>query len=112
MNVSALQPNYTAPNYVNDTVEVFRTCPEYIDQRGGQEITVSDSAWFPSISQLELRVDGVVAVPHRLDALFMIVRASTRLVSARRRFRDAVVRHRWATTTLGVAASRWPRSAR
>jgi len=44
VNVSALQPNYTAPNYINDTVEVFRTCPEYIDQRGGQDITVSDSA--------------------------------------------------------------------
>ena len=29
--------------------------------------SVSDSAWFPSISQLELRVDGVDAVPHRLD---------------------------------------------
>jgi hypothetical protein len=40
VNVSALQPNYTAPNYINDTVEVFRTCPEYVDQRGGQEITV------------------------------------------------------------------------
>ncbi len=25
VNVSALQPNYTAPNYINDTVEVFRT---------------------------------------------------------------------------------------
>ena len=38
VNVSALQPNYTAPNYINDTVEVFRTCPEYVDQRGGQEV--------------------------------------------------------------------------
>ena len=32
--------------------------------------------------------------PHRLDALVMIIRESMRLVSARRRFRDAVVRRR------------------
>ena len=44
--MSALQPNYTAPNYVNDTVEVFRTCPEYIDQRGGQDITVIGRNFF------------------------------------------------------------------
>ena len=44
--VSALQPNYTAPNYINDTVEVFRTCPEYIDQRGGQDITVIGRNFF------------------------------------------------------------------
>ena len=51
---------------------------------------VSDAAWFPSISQLELRVDGVNAMRCHRDALFMIVRASTRRVSARRRFRDNV----------------------
>ncbi len=39
-------------------------------------------------------VDGVVTMPHRLDALFMIIRESTRLASERRQFRDAVVRHR------------------
>ena len=39
-------------------------------------------------------VDGVVAVPHRRDALVMSIRASTRLVSARRPCRDAVVRRR------------------
>ncbi len=46
VNVSALQPNYTAPNYINDTVEVFRTCPEYVDQKGGQEITVIGRNFF------------------------------------------------------------------
>ena len=40
----------------------------------------SDSAWFPSISQLELRVDGVHAMPRRRDAVDVAVRESTRLV--------------------------------
>jgi len=48
-------------------------------------------------------VDGVVAVPHRLDVLFMMIRASTRLVSARRRFRDAVVRHRSGQADVVIA---------
>ena len=61
--------------------------------------SVSDSVWFPSISQLELRVDGVDAVPHRRDAVDVAVRASTRLVIVQRQFRDAVVRHRSWTTT-------------
>ena len=56
---------------------------------------VSDSAWFPSISQLELRGDGVNAMPHRRDAVDVAVRESTRLVREPRQFRDAVVRHRW-----------------
>ena len=33
-------------------------------------------------------------MPHRLDALDVAVRESTRLVSERRQFRDAIVRHR------------------
>ena len=41
---------------------------------------VSDSAWFPSISQLQLRADGVDAMPHRRDAVDVAVRASTQLV--------------------------------
>ena len=49
---------------------------------------------FPSISQLELRVDGVDAMPHRRDAVDVAVRASTRRVREPRQFRDAVVRHR------------------
>ena len=40
------------------------------------------------------RVDGVVAMSHRRDALSMIIRESTRLVSERRQFRDAIVQHR------------------
>jgi hypothetical protein len=55
---------------------------------------VSDSAWFPSISQLELRVDGVNAMPHCRDAVDVAVRESTRRVRELRQFRDAVVRRR------------------
>ena len=39
-------------------------------------------------------VDGVVAMPCRLDAVDVAVRESTRLVNVQRQFRDAVVRHR------------------
>jgi hypothetical protein len=49
VNLSALQPNYTFPNYINDTVEVFRTCPEYLSQAGnarGEEITVIGRNFF------------------------------------------------------------------
>ena len=42
-------------------------------------------------------------MPHRLDVLFMMIRASTRLVSARRRFRDAVVRHRSGQADVVIA---------
>ena len=40
---------------------LWGTHPEFGLMRGTENIigTVSDSAWFPSISQLELRVDGV-----------------------------------------------------
>ena len=42
---------------------------------------VRDSALkFPSISQLEFWEDGVFMKPHRRDAVFMIMRASTRRV--------------------------------
>ena len=53
---------------------------------------VRDSAWFPNVSDLQLWEDGVVAVPRRRDAVFMMIRESTRL--ARERCRDAVVRRR------------------
>ena len=43
--------------------------------------SVSDSAWFPSISQLELRVD-------------VALRESTRLVNVQRQFRDGINQHR------------------
>ena len=39
-------------------------------------------------------VDGVFMRPHRLDALDVAVRESTRLVSERRQFRDALDRRR------------------
>ena len=40
---------------------LWGTHPEFGLMRGTENIigTVSDSAWFPSISQLEFRVDGV-----------------------------------------------------
>ena len=53
-------------------------------------VTQCDFRTFPNLSC----VDGVVAMPHRLDALDVAVRESTRLVSERRKFRDAIVRHR------------------
>ena len=53
--------------------------------------SVSDSVWFPSISQLEFWEDGVSTRPHRRDAVDVAVRASTRLVNVQRQFRDGVV---------------------
>jgi hypothetical protein len=50
---------------------------------------VSDSAWFPSISQLELRVDGVLVVSRHRDAVEASLRASTRRVRELRQFRDS-----------------------
>ena len=43
----------------------------------------TDSACFLNFSELQLRVDGVVAMPHRLDAVDVAVRESTRLVMCR-----------------------------
>ena len=54
----------------------------------------ADSASVSERFRTSSRVDGVVAMPHRRDALVMIIRASTRLVSARRPCCDAVVRRR------------------
>ena len=51
---------------------------------------VSDSAWFPSISQLEFCEDGVFMKPHRRDAVDVAVRASTRRVREPRPCRDRV----------------------
>ena len=78
---------------------LWGTHPEFGLMRGTENIigTVSDSAWFPSISQLELRVDGVNAMPRRRDAVAVITREFTRLVSAQRQFRDAVGRRRSST---------------
>ena len=42
-------------------------------------------------------VDGVGAMPHRLDAVDVAVRESTRVVNQWRQFRDAVVPHRCST---------------
>ena len=55
---------------------------------------VSDSAWFPNVSELQVRVDGVCAMPRPRDAVDVAVRESTRLTSEPRPCRDAVVRHR------------------
>ena len=41
-------------------------------------------------NELQLDVVAAIAMPRRLDALFMIIRESTRLVSERRQFRDGV----------------------
>ena len=54
----------------------------------------ADSASFPNVSELQVRIDGVFMRLHRLDAIDVAIRESTRLVSERRRFRDTVVRHR------------------
>ena len=61
---------------------------------------VSDSAWFPAFSELQLRADGVDAMPHRRDAVDVAVRESTRLVREPRQFRDAVVRLRWEASRI------------
>ena len=64
---------------------------------------VSDAAWFPSISQLELRVDGVLVVSRHLYTIFMIMRASTRRVNEQRQFRDSFARrHARRHLDLGV----------
>ena len=76
-------------------MEVFRLLDTDESMSLDHDEFVSDSAWFPSISQLELRGDGVNAMPHRRDAVDVAVRESTRLVREPRQFRDAVVRHRW-----------------
>ena len=51
-------------------------------------VTQCDFRTFPNLSCVD-------AMPHRLDAIDVAVRESTRLVSERRQFRDAIVRHRW-----------------
>jgi hypothetical protein len=60
---------------------------------------VSDSASFPNVSELQA---ASTASSRCLDALFMIIRESTRLAREPRPCRDAVVRHRpartWSTT--------------
>ena len=45
---------------------------------------------FPTVSELQLRVDGVNATRCHRDAVDVAVRGSTRLASEPRRFRDAV----------------------
>ena len=55
---------------------------------------VSDSAWFPAFSELQLRADGVDAMPRRRDAVDVAVRESARRVGEPRSCRDAVGRRR------------------
>jgi hypothetical protein len=76
---------------------------------------VRDSALkFPSISQLEVWEDGVSTISRRRDAVFMMIRASTRLGSARRRFRDAVAPRRSSTRSALISTWRLllPRKSR
>ena len=51
-----------------------------------------------------LRVDGVDAMPRRLDAVFMITRESTRLARGPRRFRRRVVPRRFSLNLEGPLA--------
>ena len=46
------------------------------------------------MSTLQARVDGVNAMPRRLDAVDVAVREYTCLVNVQRQFRDGVVTHR------------------
>ena len=73
--------------------------------------TVLTQRLFLNVSELQLRVDGVNAMPRRLDAVDVAVREPTRLVSERRQFRDAVVRRRprspWSPKSCGRSNSFW-----
>lgn len=40
INTSGLHENYTLPNWRNETVEIFRSCPEYLIDKNGAKITV------------------------------------------------------------------------
>jgi hypothetical protein len=60
---------------------------------------VRDSASFLSFSELQLCENGVFVVSRLRHAVFMIVRASVRLASEPRQFRDCAPRRRSGTTT-------------
>ena len=58
------------------------------------KLNVSDSASFPNVSELQLRVDGVGATSRHRDAVDVAVRESTRLAREPRQFRDGINQHR------------------
>ncbi|KAH8066380.1 hypothetical protein JL722_818 [Aureococcus anophagefferens] len=83
VNVSAVSPNYTAPNWRNETVELFRTCPEYVKESGGEEIIVVGRNFYDSsllmcrFTACRFTVDGngrrdprSCAVPDRWDRYY------------------------------------------
>ena len=51
---------------------------------------------FLNFSELQVRVDGVCAIPHRLDAVDVASREPTRRARESRQCRDGVVPHRFA----------------
>ncbi|KAK7253707.1 hypothetical protein SO694_00002342 [Aureococcus anophagefferens] len=84
VNVSAVSPNYTAPNWRNETVELFRTCPEYVKESGGEEIIVVGRNFYDSsllmcrFTACRFTVDGngrrdprSCAVPDRWDRYYL-----------------------------------------
>lgn len=40
MNTSDLHEKFVLPNWENETVEVFRSCPEFVAEKGGLDVTV------------------------------------------------------------------------
>ena len=62
---------------------------------------------FPNVSELQGRIDGVFMRPHRLDAVVVAVRESTRLVNVQRQFCDGIVPRR---ATAGAATRSSTRS--
>ena len=102
-NPDAPNPQPHAPQRLADAGGMFsfgnaeaEVLDEAAERKAFQEavaawcVTQCDFRTFPNLSC----VDGVLAMPHRLDALEVAARESTRLASERRQFRDAIVRHR------------------
>ncbi|KAJ8611307.1 hypothetical protein CTAYLR_006612 [Chrysophaeum taylorii] len=48
INTSGLHENYTLPNWRNETVEIFRSCPEYVADTGGTSVTVVGRNFYES----------------------------------------------------------------
>ena len=70
---------------------------ELNDEELAARCIVLTQCLFPKFSELQLRVDGVNAMPHRRDAVDKAVRESARRVREPRQFHDAVVRRRPAS---------------